>query len=137
MDTLIIKRSQLVTATLQGTTVRTRYNFDYIANISRNNIILYGICAYTAAQMAVTPNGETVIADADKDQITFTLVNTDNVEFINEMPLVECIRSDNGGIIMPIAPQRINLTDCYVQITENTGLAAGEVVAFNIFYDFA
>ena len=51
MNNIIVKQSQLVTATFNGTpTVNRRYKFDDIPNLSRNNIILYGIEAYSAAR---------------------------------------------------------------------------------------
>lgn len=138
MQNLLIKRSQQVTATFDGTpAVGKKYYFNDIPNLSRNNIVLYGIEAYTAAQLAATSSGSTVIADADKDQVLVTLKNTQNEEFIYQIPLVDLIRSENGGFVLMLEPQLINLTDCYVQLVDATGVASGEEVVFNFYYDFA
>jgi len=137
MQNLIIKKSQQVTATFDGTPAAgKKYYFDDIPNLSRMNIVLYGIEAYTAAQLVATSSGKTVIADADKDQILVTLKNAQNEEFIYQAPLIDFIRSENGGFVVMLEPQIINLTDCYVQLVDATGVSSDEVVAFNFYYDF-
>ena len=63
MNNIIVKQSQLVTATIDGTpTVNRRYKFNDIPNLSRNNIILYGIEAYSASQLSNTSDGSDVVA---------------------------------------------------------------------------
>ena len=137
MNNIIIKQSQLVTATLNGTpTVNRRYKFDDIPNLSRNNIILYGIEAYSAAQLSNTSDGSDVIAAADTLGVTVTLKDNQNNEFIYQMPYYNLIRSNNGGFVILLEPKIINLTDCYVQINNVLGLADGDKVVFNFYYDF-
>ena len=137
MNNIIIKQSQLVTATLNGTpTVNRRYKFDDIPNLSRNNIILYGIEAYSAAQLTNTSDGSDVIAAADTLGVTVTLKDNQNNEFIYQMPYYNLIRSNNGGFVILLEPKIINLTDCYVQINNALGLADGDKVVFNFYYDF-
>ena len=137
MNNIIIKQSQLVTATLNGTpTVNRRYKFDDIPNLSRNNIILYGIEAYSAAQLTNTSDGSDVIAAADTLGVTVTLKDNQNNEFIYQMPYYNLIRSNNGGFVILLEPKIINLTDCYVQINNVLGLADGDKVVFNFYYDF-
>ena len=117
MNNIIIKQSQLVTATFEGTpTVNRRYKFDDIPNLSRNNIILYGIEAYSADQLSNTADGADVLAAADSLGVTVTLKDNQNNEFIYQMPYYNLIRSNNGGFVILLEPKIINLTDCYVQI---------------------
>lgn len=137
MNNIIVKQSQLVTATFDGTpTVNRRYKFDDIPNLSRNNIILYGIEAYSAAQLVKSADGSDVIAAADTLGVTVTLKDNQNNEFVYQMPYFNLIRSNNGGFVILLEPKIINLTDCYVQINSALGLADGDKAVFNFYYDF-
>jgi hypothetical protein len=137
MNNIIVKQSQLVTATFDGTpTVNRRYKFDDIPNLSRNNIILYGIEAYSADQLSNTSDGSDVIAAADTLGVTVTLKDNQNNEFIYQMPYYNLIRSQNGGFVILLDPKVINLTDCYVQINNALGLVTGDKAVFNFYYDF-
>lgn len=136
MSNLIIKQSQLATAVISGTpTTGRRYAFADIPNLSRNNIVLYGLEAYSADQLSKTPEGATVVAAADTNQIVVTLVDTKNIEYVYQMPYYSLIRSNNGGFVVMLKPRIINLTDCYIQITDTTGISTDEVVVFNLYYD--
>jgi len=138
MNNLVIRRSQLVEAVIVGTpTTGLRYKFTEIPNLSRNNIILYGVEAYSAAELSVSPSGKTSIAAADVVNITVTLKDSENLEFVYQMPLYDLIRSNNAGFITILQPRLINLTDCYIELNATSGISAGEVVLFNFFYDFA
>jgi hypothetical protein len=138
MNNIIIKNSQLVTATFEGTpTVNRRYKFNDIPNLSRNNIILYGIEAFSASQLSKTSDGSDVIAAADTLGVTVTLKDNENNEFIYQIPYFDLIRSNNGGFVILLEPKIINLTDCYVQINNVLGIQTGDQAVFNFFYDFA
>lgn len=137
MNNIIVKQSQLVTATFDGTpTVNRRYKFDDIPNLSRNNIVLYGIEAYSADQLSNTSDGSDVLASADTLGVTVTLKDNQNNEFIYQMPYYNLIRSNNGGFVILLDPKVINLTDCYVQINNTLGLVSGDKAVFNFYYDF-
>ena len=137
MNNIIVKNSQLVTATINGTpTINRRYKFDDIPNLSRNNIILYGIEAYSAAQLVNTSDGADVLAAAGTLGVTVTLKDNQNNEFIYQMPYYNLIRSNNGGFVILLEPKVINLTDCYVQINNALALADGDKAVFNFYYDF-
>ena len=137
MNNIIIKNSQLVTATFEGTpTVTRRYKFNDIPNLSRNNIVLYGIEAYSASQLTNTSDGQDVIAATDALNVTVTLKDNNQNEFIYQMPYYNLIRSQNGGFVILLEPKIINLTDCYVQINNVGSIAAGDQAVFNFYYDF-
>tara|TARA_R110000744_G_scaffold116111_2_gene217149 strand:- start:2287 stop:2703 length:417 start_codon:yes stop_codon:yes gene_type:complete len=137
MNNIIVKQSQLVTATFDGTpTVNRRYKFDDIPNLSRNNIILYGIEAYSAEQLTNTSDGADILAEADVKGVTVTLKDNQNNEFIYQMPYYNLIRSNNGGFVILLDPKVINLTDCYVQINNALGIVSGDKAVFNFYYDF-
>ena len=137
MNNIIIKHSQLVTASIVGTpTVNRRYKFNDIPNLSRNNIILYGIEAYSASQLSNTSDGSDVVSAADALGLTVTLKDNNQNEFIYQMPYYNLIRSVNGGFVILLEPKIINLTDCYVQINNVLSLADGYEAVFNFYYDF-
>jgi hypothetical protein len=135
MNNLIIKRSQLIEAQFTGTPAAgKKYQFTEIPNISRNNIIVYGFEAFTATQLAVTPNNNTVVASGVSDQLVVTLIDNENKERIYQLPYYTAIRSLNGGFVLMVKPFILNLTRSYVQITSATGINANEVASFNLYY---
>lgn len=135
MNNLIIKRSQLIEAQFTGTPAAgKKYQFTEIPNISRNNIIVYGFEAFTATQLAVTPNNNTVVASGVSDQLVVTLIDNDNKERVYQLPYYTAIRSLNGGFVLMVKPFILNLTRSYVQITSETGINANEVASFNLYY---
>jgi len=135
MNNLIIKRSQIVEAQFTGTpSVGKKYNFLEIPNLSRNNIILYGFEAFTAAQLSTTPNNNTVIASADQVNVVVTLRDNNKREFVYQVPYYTLIRANNGGFIVMVKPRIINLTDCYVQITSAGTISSNQVATFNLYY---
>lgn len=135
MNNLIIKRSQLIEAQFSGTPAAgKKYQFLEIPNISRNNIIVYGFEAFTATQLAVTPNNNTVIAASTQDQMVITLIDNDNKERVYQLPYYTAIRSLNGGFVLMVKPFILNLTRSYVQLTSTTGINANEVASLNLYY---
>ena len=135
MNNLIIKRSQLIEAQFTGTPATgKKYQFTEIPNISRNNIVIYGFEAFTATQLAVTPNNNTVVASGVSDQLVVTLIDNDNKERVYQLPYYTAIRSLNGGFVLMVKPFILNLTRSYVQITSATGINANEVASFNLYY---
>jgi hypothetical protein len=135
MNNLIIKRSQLIEAQFTGTPATgKKYQFTEIPNISRNNIVIYGFEAFTATQLAVTPNNNTVVAAGVSDQLVVTLIDSDNKERIYQLPYYTAIRSLNGGFVLMVKPFILNLTRSYVQITSATGITANEVASINLYY---
>lgn len=134
MNNLVIKRSQIVEAKLSGSvTVGNRYYFQDIPNLSRNNIIVYGIEAFTESQLAVAPSGNTTVGTSTG--ILVTLRDNNKQEFMYQVPYYTLIRANNAGLIVMMKPRIINLTDCYITLTSTSGLSANEVAAFNLYYD--
>ena len=134
MNNLVIKRSQIVEAKLAGSlAVGNRYFFQDIPNLSRNNIIVYGIEAFTETQLAVAPSGATTVGTSTG--IVVTLRDNQKQEFMYQVPYFTLIRANNAGLIVMLKPRIINLTDCYVNLTSTTGLTVNEVACFNLYYD--
>ena len=135
MNNLIIKRSQLIEAQFVGTPANgKKYQFNDVPNLARNNIVVYGFEAFTATQLSITPNNNSVITAATADQIVLTFIDNNNKEIIYQMPYYTAIRSLNGGFVLMTKPFIMNLTRSYVQITDSTGINANSVVSINLYY---
>ena len=134
MNNLVIKRSQIVEAKLQGNlAVGNRYYFKDIPNLSRNNVVIYGIEAFTDSELSVAPSGATTVGASTG--IVVTLRDNQKKEFMYNVPYYTLIRANNAGLIVMMKPRIINLTDCYVSLTSTSGLTLNEVAAFNLYYD--
>jgi len=134
MNNLVIKRSQIVEAKLQGNlAVGNRYYFKDIPNLSRNNVVIYGIEAFTDSELSVAPSGATTVGTSTG--IVVTLRDNQKKEFMYNVPYYTLIRANNAGLIVMMKPRIINLTDCYVSLTSTSGLTLNEVAAFNLYYD--
>jgi len=135
MNNLIIKRSQLAEAQVTGSVaVGKKYQFLEIPNLSRNNILLYGLEVYSADQLTNTPNGNAVIAAADIPNVVVSFRDTNKVEFVYQVPTYSLIRANVGGFITMITPRLINLTDSYIQLTAAGTISVDEVLAVNLYY---
>jgi len=138
MNNIIIKRSYLVQARINALGTLLTFNFDDVPEISKNNIVLYGIEAFTADQMAVSPiDGATVIDAAGAPSVSFTLIAPGNKQEVQTMPVYNAIRSNNNGNVLLFEGIRLNLTSCYITLASTANLNANEVVLFNLYYDFA
>ena len=134
MNNLVIKRSQQIEFRLTGSIATgKRYFATDIPNLSRNNVVVYGIEFFTSAQEATTPTGNTVTSVSTGTVVT--LRDNKKQEFMYQVPQYTLIRANNAGLIVLLKPRIINLTDCYVQLTNTTSINLGESVAANIYYD--
>jgi hypothetical protein len=134
MNNLVIKRSQQIEFRLTGSIATgKRYFATDIPNLSRNNVVVYGIEFFVAAQEATTPTGNTVTSTSTGTVVT--LRDNKKQEFMYQVPQYTLIRANNAGLIVLLKPRIINLTDCYVQLTNTTSINLGESVAASIYYD--
>jgi hypothetical protein len=134
MNNLVIKRSQQIEFRLTGSIATgKRFFATDIPNLSALNCVVYGIEFFSATQEATTPTGNTVVGTTTG--IAVTLRDNKKQEFMYQIPMYTLIRANNAGLIVLLKPRIINLTDCYVQLTNTTGITLGESVAANIYYD--
>lgn len=92
-----------------------------------------GITAYTAAQLATSPLGLTVIAAANVTGIVVTFV-TDLKEEIYRMPLIDLVSGSNSGLIRIFREKKINFPKSYITILTPGTLAVNQSVPFGIIY---
>lgn len=138
MNNLIIKRSQIVEAQVKGTPATGRkYPFLEIPNLAKNNIVVYGLACYGSGQLANSPNGFRSIPTAGIPSVVLTMVDDRKREFAYQLPSYDLIRANVGGFITLLAPRKINLTDCYIQLTSTSGgILENDVLCVNLYYDF-
>lgn len=138
MNNIIIKKSYLVQAKITASPAGLQqYYFTDVPEISKNNIVLYGIEAFTAAQLAVSPiDNSTVIAANGAPSVSFTLIAPGNKQEVQDMPVYNAVRANNNGNVLLFEGILLNLTSCYITLNAGTNLNVNEVVLFNLYYDF-
>lgn len=130
---MIIENSYLVEVNLPSITLGQRYTFLDIPQLRYNAVTMMGIEAFTASQLATSPNNKTVISAAGSVNIVCTFV-VNETEDIYQIPYYTLISSNNAGLIREFQNKRINLVKSYITILNVTGLNANESVMFNFYY---
>lgn len=101
------------------------------------NVMIYSISAYTTTQLTKTPSSLTPISASGSLGLTLSLLDSENVNKVNNLPLYRLIDSLNGGIPLEFKPFRCQLTKSYIQITDSTNLSANDTVYLTIMYSGA
>lgn len=137
MQNAIIHRSVLAEARITATpAIGQRFFFDDIPDISKNNIVVYGIIGYSATQLATSPQQRTVIAAAGVPSIALTIVDANNVQLVQQMPVYDTVRSLNGGFVATFDNLPMNLTRSYIEIMATTSLNSGESFVCELLYRY-
>jgi hypothetical protein len=137
MNNLIARRSQIVEAQFTGNLAQgQKYPFTQDPNISRKNIVIYGIEAYTDIDLNYTSSGNHVVYDGAEVSIVVTFVDANNVERIYQIPYNSLLASKNKGFIRMIKPFTIDLTKSYVQLTDTGYVGSGQCAVFNLYYTY-
>jgi len=128
----IINKSYLVELNLGATIgVGRQIYFPFIPELEGK--MIYGIQAFAAADMATSPNGQTVVSNAGLQCAMVTFFVGDQQDLYNV--LVHDLRSvSNYGAIRQIVDKRINLTKSYIQLTSVASLSANQSFLFNFIY---
>lgn len=137
MHNLIVHKSQLVTARIETAPhVNKEFKFKDVGNLSRNNVMVYGITAYTRDELTKSPNDKAVVSAAGAKGLLVTLQDNENNEPVHLMPYTEMVRAKNSGLILLTKPMILDLTQCKIQISDAAGLAIDEEAVFNVFYEY-
>ncbi len=137
MQNAIIERSVLAEARIVAAPgIGQRYFFDDIPDISKNNILVYGIIGYSATQMVTSPQQRPVIAAAAVPSVSFTLVDSNNVQLVQQMAVYDTIRSLNGGFVAIFDNLPMNLTRSYIEIMATTSLNSGDSWVCELLYRY-
>lgn len=130
---MIITNSYLVELNLSTIGLGQRYTFLDVPQLRYNAVIIDGLEAFTAAQLATSPNQKTIVSAAASVNVVMTFV-VDETEEIYQIPYYTLISSNNAGLIREFANKRINLVKSYATILNVSGLSAGESLIFNFYY---
>ncbi len=137
MQNAIIKNSLLAEARIVSTpAVGQTFFFDDVPDISKNNIVVYGIIGYSATQLALSPQQRTVIAAAGVPSLALTIVDSNGVTLVQRMPVYDTVRSLNGGFIAVFDDLRMNLTRSYVEVMATTSLNVNESFVCELLYRY-
>ena len=134
MYSAVYEKTQMVSAVIGAASVGLEFNFEDVPNISRNDIEIYGIQAFSDGQLAADEQGRTVIAAADAVNLTVTLEDNEKRVHLQDVPYYSLISSQNGGFTALVKPFVLNLTQCRIKINAAGTLAADQVAVFNILY---
>ena len=133
---LVAKRSVLVEVPLGTIAAGRSVNFEDVPDISRKNIKLYAIESFSAAQLAISPKGRTVIPANAAPSLAFTLVQNSTEQRIFNMPYFNTIRANNAGWIMLLDGLEVTITKCQVNILTASNLTNDQTALFNLYYDY-
>jgi hypothetical protein len=137
MQNVIIHRSVLAEARITATpAIGQRFFFDDIPDISKNNIVVYGIIGYSATQLSTSPQQRTVIAAAGVPSVALTIVDANNVQLVQQMPVYDTVRSLNGGFVATFDNLPMNLTRSYIEIMATTSLNSSESWVCELLYRY-
>jgi len=98
----------------------------------RTVIETVGLEVFSSSELAASPNGATIISNANLATITLTLT-VGSVERCFQLPCKSLQSVVNGGQIRRFFNLPVNIVKSYVQVTA-AGISAGESVCFNFYY---
>lgn len=131
---LVVARSRQVTAKISSVTAGALVPFERVPDLDHNNIVAFGIEAFSADELAKSDSQDTAVSASAIKNLTVDLVDHDRNTVISGMPVSNLIRANNGGFIPILDGIPISLRNCRVRINDTTGLSADQVVIFNLYY---
>lgn len=127
-----IVRSYLAEVNLGATAPGNGQNINIQDYPQLRDVIITGVEVFSANQVAVSPQGKTVVGTLSG--ITLTLMDKFNMEMIYQYPAYDLNPANVSGLYRDIFPFELQLTKSYISILSNTGLNANESVCLNFFY---
>lgn len=127
-----IVRSYLAEVNLGTTAPGNGQNINIQDYPQLRDVIITGVEVFSANQVAVSPQGKTVVSTLSG--ITLTLMDKFNMEMIYQYPAYDLNPANVSGLYRDIFPFELQLTKSYISILSNTSLNANESVCLNFFY---
>ena len=127
-----IVRSYLAEVNLGTTVPGAGQNINIQDFPQLRDVIITGVQAYSAGQVAISPQGKTVVSTLTG--ITLTLMDKFNMEMIYQYPTFDLNSANTSGFYRDFFPFDLQLTKSYISILSNAGLNANESVCLNFFY---
>lgn len=139
MYNIVAKKTVVVRVPIPANpTANVEYKFENINDLSGNNIIIYGIQAYNAAQLIKDNTGTDVVDATASTGIVVNILNSKSEYIHQNVPYLDFIKQSNSGIVFLQKPLIISLTDCSISITSKLGNVAGggaTSALFKLFYE--
>lgn len=127
-----IVRSYLAEVNLGTTAPGNGQNINIQDYPQLRDVIITGVQVFSANQIAVSPQGKTVVSTLSG--ITLTLMDKFNMEMVYQYPAYDLNPANVSGFYRDIFPFELQLTKSYISILSNTSLNANESVCLNFFY---
>ncbi len=132
----LIKKVELVEIPLTGGVGARQVSlFQPAQNLIGKKIRVYSIVAYSAAQIAVSPTGRTVIAAADAVNLVVNMVENGSDSSIDAQPYFDLIRANVGGFVTLVEPRIFDLDKCFVKVVAAGTLATTQSALIRINYE--
>ncbi len=104
-----------------------------LSRIEKGKIV--AIQAYKNSDIAKTPEGETVVADAVFNATFLTLKSKENdTNDIKQTPLQDLRKAANSGVLERLKPLKVDFSQSKVEIPSGTVLVAGTFFLFRVYY---
>jgi hypothetical protein len=127
----IIEKSYLVELNLGTVAVQKQINFSFIPQLEGTQI--YGIQSFSSNDIAVSPNGNTVVSTSGLANLTVTFAVGDTQE-IYLLPTTDLNSPLIYGFVRMFNNKRLNLTKSFVTIQSTGAVNNNECILFNFLY---
>jgi hypothetical protein len=127
-----IVRSYLAEVNLGTTVPGNGQNINIQDYPQLRDVIITGVQVFSANQVAVSPQGKTVVSALTG--IALTLMDKYNMEMVYQYPTYDLNSANVSGFYRDLVPFELQLTKSYISILSNAGLNANESVCLNFFY---
>lgn len=129
---LIIKNSYLVEVNLGTPAASAQVNIGTINELLGR--IIYGVQAFSVADVALSPNGQTVVSSAGLASLTLTLIEQDRQNVF--LYAMSDLRAPNvNGRQRAFRPAKYDLTRSFITMMTATNLVANDRVLLNFYYE--
>lgn len=127
----ITEKSYLVEVNLGTIAVQKQVNFAFIPQLEGSTI--YGVQSFNSSNIALSPNGSTVVSSSGMLSLTVTFVVGD-IQEIFLLPVADLNSPSIYGFIRMVNNKRLNLTKSFITIQSSSNLNNNESVLFNFLY---
>ena len=99
-----------------------------------NNETFYAFEAYSSSEINATPLTYATPVPISGYRSAMLVLLNDVDERVRQMPLINLIPQQNGGIQREFKPFKMNLAKCYIQLNSATGVTAAQGFVLNLIY---
>lgn len=114
-----------------------QYKFQLTQNnyLNKPDVMIYGLEVVSAAEMAVSPTGRTVIPAVDVPNLILNIFQRgQTTQFGRNYPATRLRPSLYDGITQYFNPKAIDLNLSYVQMVAAGTMANGQSICLNVYY---